>query len=419
LTQTVAPASAESPITRLSQVTPHTWRVFFICLAGVTFANLDLNLFALVLTDISSEFGWSVQERGWYLALTFVVSGILITQLGTLADRIGRRKVLLSATWLTPFFVAALTFAPSTAALLLARFAGYTTAGVQSPLTGTIVMEESPPRFRGIFTGILQVGFPIGFFLAAVAVGWIAPIWGWRYVFLAGLLFLPYAWVIARYLKETPAWLAARKQSAEGSAPTPGMMELFTPTYRKRTWLLFAGQFFHVFAYGATILLPAYFREGRGWSLEETTSMVGNAYLIGAVGYIAASVVSDIWLNRRTTIVVWCTLGGLAFAAMIWWAEGLAALTATFGLMTFFFYGAYAVIFTFIAESFPARLRATAASFSSSFAVELGLGIGPLALSYGIAMWGWDWAFTVCAVAPVILAGATFLLLPPASATID
>ena len=93
MTQTVAPASAESPITRLSQVTPHTWRVFFICLAGVTFANLDLNLFALVLTDISLEFGWSVQERGWYLALTFVVSGILITQLGTLADRIGRRQL--------------------------------------------------------------------------------------------------------------------------------------------------------------------------------------------------------------------------------------------------------------------------------------------------------------------------------------
>lgn len=399
-------------LSELANVPARTWRVFLICLIGVTFANLDLNLFALVLTDISDELSWSVEERGWYLALTFFVSGILITQVGTLADRIGRKKVLLVATWTTPFFVAALTFAPNTLILLLARCAGYTTAGAQSPLTGTLVMEESPARFRGIFTGVLQIGFPIGFFLAAVIVGWVAPKWGWRYVFLAGLLFLPYAWVIWRYLQESPAWLAARKERPS-DMPSPGIRELFAPAHRYKTVMLFAGQFLHVFAYGATILLPAYFREGRGWSLEETTSMVGTAYLVGAAGYVAASVVGDLLLNRRDTIFLWCTLGGIAFAAMIWWADTLASITATFGLMTFFFYGAYAVIFTFIAETFPAHLRATAASFSSSFAVELGLGIGPLALSYGIAHWGWEWAFTWCAVLPVVLAGFTFLALQP------
>ena len=50
----------------------------------------------------------------------------------------------------------------------------------------------------------------------------------------------------------------------------------------------------------------------------------------------------------------------------------------TFGTMTFFFYGAYAVIATFIAENYPPDLRATAASFSGSLAIELGLGGGPL-----------------------------------------
>lgn len=395
-------------ISELRHVPARTWRVFFICLIGVTFANLDLNLFALVLTDISNEFGWSIEERGWYLALTFVASGILITQIGVLADRIGRKRVLLGATWLTPFFVAALTFVPNTFTLLLARLAGYTTAGVQSPLTGTLVMEESPPRFRGLFTGVLQIGFPVGFFLAAVIVGYVAPTWGWRYVFLAGLVFLPYAFVISRYLRESEAWRAAR-DARDGKGSAPGIRELFTPAYRRKTILLFIGQFLHVFAFGATILLPAYFREGRGWELQETTSVVGNAYLVGAVGYVAASVVGDLWIDRRNTIVIWCILGGLAFAGMIWWASDLAAITATFGLMTFFFYGAYAVIFTFIAENFPAHLRATAASFSSSFAVELGLGIGPLALSYAIGPWGWNWAFTWCAVVPVILAGLTFL----------
>jgi MFS family permease len=396
----------------IADIPKRTWKVFVICLIGVTFANLDLNLFALVLTDISAEFDWSLEERGWYLALTFIVSGVLITQIGTLADRVGRKAVLLATTWMTPFFVAALAFAPNTVWLLLFRCAGYTTAGAQSPLTGTLVMEESPERYRGIFTGVLQVGFPIGFFLAALIVGWVAPAYGWRYVFLSGLLFLPYAWVIWRFLQESPTWEVAQR-GAHGASPAASIRELFFPEHRRKTVLLFIGQFLHVFAYGATILLPAYFREGKNWSLEQTTAVVGVAYLIGAAGYVAASFVGDLWLNRRNTIVLWCALGGLAFGAMIWWAENLITIQLTFGLMTFFFYGAYAVIFTFIAESFPARLRATAASFSSSFAVELGLGIGPLALSYAIARWGWDWAFTWCAILPIACAGLTFLALQP------
>ena len=98
----------------LRQVSGHSWRVFLICLIGVTFANLDHSLFTFVLTEISAEFGWSDLERGIYIAITFVAAGVLITQIGALADRIGRRAVLLASTLLTPIFVTALAFAPTT-----------------------------------------------------------------------------------------------------------------------------------------------------------------------------------------------------------------------------------------------------------------------------------------------------------------
>ncbi len=48
----------------LRQVSGHSWRVFLICLIGVTFANLDHSLFTFVLTELSAEFGWSDLERG-------------------------------------------------------------------------------------------------------------------------------------------------------------------------------------------------------------------------------------------------------------------------------------------------------------------------------------------------------------------
>jgi len=408
------PSAADPGTFALLRAVPRsTYRVFLICLVGVTFANLDHSLFTFVLTELSAEFGWSDLERGLYIALTFVVAGILITQLGVLADRIGRRAVLLGATLLTPVFVTALAWAPTTVTLLIARTLGFTTAAVQSPITGTLVLEEAPPRLRGLFTGVLQIGFPLGFFLASLLVPFIYETWGWRYIFLLSLLFLPYAWVIWRHVRDPAAWQQARAGREAAATPPPAVRELFRPAYRRKTVLLFLGTFLYVFAYGATIMLTPYFREARGWEAREAIELVGLSFLIGAFGYVLAAWFGEFYTSRRNTIVAWCWLGGAAFAGMIWLARGWWPTFIAFSCMTFFFYGAYAVMFTFIAENFPAELRATAASFANSFAVELGLGLGPFALSWAIGLVGWEAAFTWCAVLPVIVAGATFLALKP------
>ena len=148
----------------------NSYKIFFICLIGVTFANLDHSIFILVSEKFQNEFGWSLSDVGWYVAITFFISGILCTQVGVLTDRIGRRKSLLWSTFLTPVFVAFLAIAPNTISVLIARTLGFTAAGAQSPITLTTVTESSPPRYRGLFTGILQIGFPLGWFFASVLV---------------------------------------------------------------------------------------------------------------------------------------------------------------------------------------------------------------------------------------------------------
>ena len=175
-----------------------SYKIFFICLIGVTFANLDHSIFILVSEKFQNDFGWSLTDVGWYVAITFFISGILCTQVGVLTDRIGRRKSLLWSTFLTPIFVAFLAIAPNTISVLIARTLGFTAAGAQSPITLTTVTESSPPRYRGLFTGILQIGFPLGWFFASVLVAFMIEQLGinWRYTFLLALLFLPYGWII-------------------------------------------------------------------------------------------------------------------------------------------------------------------------------------------------------------------------------
>jgi MFS family permease len=388
-------------------------RAFLICLFGLVLANFDHALFTFVLPQLTVAYGWSDIERGWYIAITFVLAGLAITQLGVLSDRIGRKRVLLATLLAAPWPVLAMIWAPGTLALLAFRTAGFVAAGAASPLTGTIVVEESPPRYRGLLSGLLQIAYPLGFTFAALLA---YPILRyhpehWRWVFALALLTLPYAWVVARYLREPPAW--ERIRAARGDAPPPSTAVLFRPEYRYRTVVLFLGQFLQVFAYGASLLLIAFFVEERGWKPADATLLIGVSYAIGSLGYVLAAVAGEFWITRRNVIVAWCWLGAIAFHALIWLADGWWPTVLAFGATTFFFYGATAVIFTFLAESFPAQVRGTAVAFAGSFGVMLGVALGPLALSYAAVALGWPVAYTLCGVVPVFLAGCAYLFLKP------
>ena len=107
-------------------------------------------------------------------------------------------------------------WARSTFSVLLLRTLGFATGGIQSPVVGTIVVEESPPRYRGLMSGILQVGYPIGWFLASQFVLLMTDRWGFRSVFFVALLSVPYMFVIRRYLRATGAFLKARAAMQRG-----------------------------------------------------------------------------------------------------------------------------------------------------------------------------------------------------------
>lgn len=173
---------------------------------------------------------------------------------------------------------------------------------------------------------------------------------------------------------------------------------------------MFAGQFLHVFAYGSTLLLVAWFQEARGWSFQDASRIIGISYLVGSAGYMLAAWAGEFWMRRRSVILIWIWLGAAAFAWTLWFADSIAATTVAFCVTTFFFFGATAVIFTFLAESFPTRIRATAVGFSGALAVDLGFAFGPLATSLLVAAVGWQAAFTWAGLLPLILAGFAYLM---------
>ena len=207
---------------------------------------------------------------------------------------------------------------------------------MNSPIAGTIVVEESPARLRGLMSGILQIAYPLGWALAALLVTPVYAAFGWRHIFFIALIGLPFAWIIARYLRETPAWQAAAKERAVRRESAVGLRDLFAPQYRYRTLMLLLGQFLMVFAYGATILLTAYFREARSWSAADAIQIVGLSYAVGAFGYVAAAIVGEFFMNRRNVIVLFVCIELMLNAVNLSFVA-LAQLHGTSGQVMVFF----------------------------------------------------------------------------------
>jgi MFS family permease len=399
-----------------------------ICFASLSFANMDQALFGYAVPAIREEFGVGLETIGWVFGLSFAVAGVLIAGIGVLADRVGRKLVLTASIVVSSIFVTLHAVAPNILVIGVLRALGFAAGGSQVPVAGTIVAEESPARYRGVLTGVLQAGYPMGWFLASLLAAPILSRWGWRPMFLIGLISIPFAIIVARYIRETTRFRAHRAaledSDIDGSSPKAlepaRIRHLFAEDLRRTTVVLFLGEFLHVAAYGGSAFyLPTYFVESRGFSIEQATLLVGAAYGIGALGYVLSSFVGEFLMTRRNVIVAWSWIGTLLFLCLVWATSSILSIVVVFGLMTMFFYGTTAVKFTFLAEHFPTRLRATGVGFSGALAVNLGLALGPLVVSYAIGRLGWNVAFTTFVAIPLFLSGLVFLTLKPVPSGVE
>jgi MFS family permease len=403
-------------VTALQDARGYPARAFFICLAAYAFSQMDLALFGYAVPSMRKEFGVDLKTMGWVISGSFVLGGVLLVWLGLLTDRLGRKRMLGVSILSSSVFITLHALAPNVIMLAVLRGLAIATGGVAYPVTGAIVVEEAPARLRGVFAGLLQTGYPLGWFIASLLAAPILVNYGWRPLFLVGVLSIPYVFVVYYFLRESHRFVAA----TQPSVPRPSIARLFAPDMRRRTVTLFVAQFMFVCAYGATaILFPTFFVEARGFEIAGSAYLVGFGNLVGVVGYVLAALVGEFVMTRRTTVVVWTVLGATAFLWLLWGTHGYADSLVAFGVMAIFFYGTAAVKFAYMAEVFPTHLRATGLAVCGSLAVTFGTALGPLLITYSIEHFGWTVAFSVFGAVPLYLAGVMYLFLTPVPSGID
>ncbi|MBI4469000.1 MAG: MFS transporter [Acidobacteria bacterium] len=402
------------------EVRGYPFHVFLICLAGYTLARTDEALFSYVIPSILRDFGISLKAIGWVLSASFALSSVGVLAIGMLTDVLGRKKMFQSTLVGTAIFVTLHALAPNIVVLTLLRGLGFTFSNAMSPVKTIIVTEVSPARYRGVLTGFLQAGYPLGWFFASLIASLVLDRLqlSWRWVFVPAILAAPAAFIFGRYLKETARFERSRAEQRGSDAKPQAwyrrLAELFQPRYRRVTIVGFLASFMFGGAYGGSAFyFPTYFETVKQITPEQAKLIVGIGFGIGALGYVAAAIVGEFYLTRRNTFVIWVLLGTIALVGLIWWSRTFAEIFLCYTLMTVFVYGAITVLGTLVAESFPTRVRTTGAAFTASTGIQLGLAIFPALVSKAIQDWlGWQWALTLLVAGSFFVAALLFLLLP-------
>jgi putative MFS transporter len=392
---------------RQTTLTKNQWRIIGTANLGDMLDFFDFFLIGYVLAFI---------VRPWHL--TFGQSALILLSSGLgavpgaffwgwMADRIGRRKVFIATALNVSLATGIMALTPDQGGWIFLTvfrfFVGFGNAGliaVDIPL----VQEFVPSSKRGWVSGLTTALLPAGNLLGAVSGAYLAPIIGWRGLFAVGLLPALLVLMIRVWVPESPRWLIrmgrfeeARKSLAWALQVDPRDIELPTeiPAEARRTpW---RELFKYPRSVAAACLTGLSQTGGVGLLLWITTLFVlvlkitpaEASYLmiyvslVGIAGRLVCSYLSDA-IGRRASGMLIGFGGALTMALAGYLHDAYIGTASVFFLLImvqrFFGDGSYAIIGPYLAEVWPAGLRASGMGLGYGVG-NVGKILGPLGLA--------------------------------------
>jgi MFS family permease len=369
--------------------------------AGWTLDGMDSFIYALVLapalTELLPKSGYeatpaNVGLAGSILFALFLVGWGLSFIWGPLADRFGRTKVLAATIFTFAIFTGLAATAQSVWALGIYRFLAGIGIGGEWALAGTYVAEAWPEDRRKMGAGYLQTGYYAGFFLAAALNYTIGATFGWRAMFLVGVVPVIVSIVVLMRVKETDKWEHNVAHAVKQASP---LRAIFSPKYRQRTFVaailltvaiigLWAGA---VYEPSAVIQLATKAGMAKPDAARMASIATGLLSIGTIIGCLALPPMAE-RIGRRWTLAVYFIGMAISIALAFGWAFYLEnGLYPFIGLLFVlgFFGGNFALFSLWLPEQFETRVRATAFAFCTSvgrfFGAIVNFGIGAMVLN--------------------------------------
>lgn len=377
---------------------------------GLVWAADAMQVLAVGFTaaSIAATFGLTVPQAlqtgtAFFFGMLLGAAGF-----GRLADRYGRRRVLIVTVACDALFGVLSIFSPDFTILLVLRFLTGAAVGGTLPVDYAMMAEFLPAKNRGRWLVFLEGFWAVGTLIVALA-AWGASLAGvadaWRYIFAVtafpavlglGLRFLvpesPLYLLRSGRLDEAKA-VVNRMLVVNGRAPLDagtGLFQpdvgkgqgIFSPALRQRSMMILAIWFLvSVSYYGVFTWMPAKLA-GDGFGFVRGYGFLVLVALAQIPGYALAAYGVEKW-GRKPTLIGFCLLSALG-CLLFTLASGGAMIAASLLIMSFALLGTWGALYAFTPELYPTESRATGMGAAGAMA-RLGGLLAPSLLGYAIA----------------------------------
>ncbi len=349
-----------SLIADLKSLQPPQRSAIWASYLGWTLDAFDYFLMVFMFSVIAKEFGSDVKAVSQAVFLTLAARPVGALLFGWLAERFGRRPVLMIDIILFSALELASGFAPTLTSLLVLRFLFGIAMGGEWGLGASLVMESIPARLRGPVSGLLQSGYPSGYFVASLVYFLLFDRIGWRGMFMVGVAPALLVLLIRIHVKESPVFEARR-----GKTVANPVAELFRH-WKIALYLVVLMTAFNFFSHGTQDLYPTFLQKQHHFD----THMTGLLAAVMNIGAIVGGIAFGVWSERigRKRAIIIASL--LALPVIPLWAFSSTPVLLGIGafLVQVAVQGAWGIVPVHLNELSPPLAR----SLFPGFAYQLG-----------------------------------------------
>ena len=348
--------SVLSALGELNHEQRHTVLASFL---GWMLDAFDYFLYTFVIVGIAKEFDVDRTEVTLGVFLTLAARPVGALLFGRLADRFGRRPVLMIDVLLFSLFELATAFSTSITMLLGLRFLFGVAMGGEWGIGASLAMESIPAKSRGLVSGLLQSGYPCGFFLGALVNWLLIDHIGWRGLFVVGALPALLVLYIRRSVPESPAWEASRATQGKLS-----LGQAMRGHWKLAIYLMCLMAAFNMFSHGSQDMYHTFEEVNLHLPTGSSAAFVLVAML--NLGALVGGICFGAWsekIGRRRAMI---TAALLAIPVIPLWTYGGSLWLLGVGafLIQVMVQGAWGVVPTHLNELSPDAVRGTLPGFA-------------------------------------------------------